>query len=186
MNDWTWQDFNHEEGIPISYHCIVHEAPLPERHWYRWPNSKSRLLSNGCHWIDHFLYINHFPEVTERSVRRAKGGDLVVTAELANGANFSMVLTDRGSSRIGVEEHVEMRSGGITIRVENNSRYVAEDSRRILRRARVNKHSSYCAMYATISDRINRGLEGDSLESIRHSCGLTISLEEELQRNSEV
>lgn len=54
LNDYLFQDFNHMMGEPIDMHSIVYEIPLPDLHWYNWPNSGSRLISNGCHWLDFF------------------------------------------------------------------------------------------------------------------------------------
>src|SRR5262249_51951945 len=51
QNQYALRDLGLRFGEAVSYHCIVYEVPLPRRHWYRWPNSKSRLVSNGCHWI---------------------------------------------------------------------------------------------------------------------------------------
>ena len=81
--------------------------PLPKLHWYSWPNSGSRLLSNGCHWIDYFLFLNAFSPVTNYSLKVAKNGDSNVFVELENKAVFTMVLTDLGSSRLGVREHIK-------------------------------------------------------------------------------
>ena len=77
-------------GEPVSYHCIVYEVPLPELHWYRWPSSRSRLISNGCHWTDHFLLLNGFAEPVAYDVVESSDGMVNVTVELANGAVFTM------------------------------------------------------------------------------------------------
>jgi hypothetical protein len=53
FNRLARKDLNLLPGQPVSYHCIVYEVPMPPLHWYKWPNSKSRLITNGCHWIDH-------------------------------------------------------------------------------------------------------------------------------------
>ena len=59
-NDWIFEDLQAERGSPISMHSIVFEMPLPRLHWYRWKNSCGRVVANGCHWIDHFLFIEGF------------------------------------------------------------------------------------------------------------------------------
>src|SRR5262249_57472786 len=56
FNALARKDLQMQLGEPISYHCIVYEVPLPPMHWYRWPSSRSRLITNGCHWIDHFHF----------------------------------------------------------------------------------------------------------------------------------
>lgn len=180
LNDYTREDLAVAPGDPVSYYCVVFEVPLPARHWYFWPNSRSRLTSNGCHWIDHFLYLNDFAEVIDYAVHEFPNEDLACWAELANGANFNMVLTDKGSSRIGLQEYVEMRTGDRTVSVKNNSVYRAESSSRNLRRARVNKQAGYRNMYRTISEKIVRGEPGDSYESLDRSTRLMLDLERAL------
>ena len=168
---------------PIHYHAIVYEEPLPQRHWYRWPNSRSRMVSNGCHWLDHFLFLNDWAEPVGLEV--ASGGPdgeiANVSVRLANGAFFSMALGDAGSRRIGVRDYIELRSGEVTVTIENGSRYLAEDGRRIVRRATLNKMTAYETMYRTIADLIHRGAPGDSARSVQVSGELTLAAEEAFQ-----
>jgi len=180
-NELAKEDLGVNQGDPINYHCIVFEVPLPRLHWYNWPNSGSRIISNGCHWIDHFLYLNDFCPVRDCDVWEANNGDIIVTIELMNGACFSMALTDHGSARIGVQEYVELRTGGTTVIIKNDSNYLAEDSRRIKRRASINKLSPHNRMYNHIFERIYRGEPGDSVESIERSSKLVLELEEKLR-----
>lgn len=180
MTQWAIRDLCSRPGEPISYHSIVYEVKLPALHWYRWPNSKSRIVSNGCHWVDHFLFLNHFSPVHYYDVWEASNGDIFIIVELSNGASFSMTLTDHGSPRIGVQEYMELRAGDITVGIQNGSRYVAEDSRHVFRRRRVQKMESYQSMYRTISRTIVAGLPGDSLESVDRSSRLILDLEERL------
>jgi hypothetical protein len=182
LNDISIRDLQTGKGDPIDYHCIVHEAKLPRLHWYRWPNSRSRLVSNGCHWTDHFLFLNDFAPVRSWHAWEAKSGDQVAIAELDNGATFSIALTDHGSSRIGVEDYVELRSGNVTVRIQNGSKYSSETSRKTLRKTKVNRTSSYAEMYREISRKIVSGQPGDTHESVRRSCRLTLDLEESLSR----
>ena len=105
------EDLSSQPGEPISYHCIVYEAPLPPDHWYRWPNSKSRLITNGCHWIDHFLFLNGYAEATACELTVAPDRSSAnCTIALANGAVFTMVMTYCGSERIGPQDYVELRA----------------------------------------------------------------------------
>jgi len=181
LNEFVFKDLNVAPGEPISYYCIIHEVKLPRRHWYNWPNSGSRLVSNGCHWLDHFLFLNKFVEVSKHNVSVAQNGTMVVSVELMNGAFFNMVLTDEGSSRIGVAEHIELRAKDRTVTITNNSRYFAESSERILRKVAVNKISSYHRMYTEISNRIVAREPGDSPESVERSTHLMLAIEEEVQ-----
>jgi predicted dehydrogenase len=179
LNALARRDLGTAPGNPVHYHAIVFEEPLPARHWYRWPNSCSRIVSNGCHWLDHFLFLNDWSEPVGIDVARGPfDAQMVnVSVRLANGAFFSLVLTDAGSARVGVREHVELRSGGVTVTVDDGARYLAENGKRILRRTRVNKMTSYEVMYRTIADRIARGETGDSSRSIQVSAGLVLDVE---------
>ena len=180
FNAMAREDLGVDPGDPISYHAVVFEVPLPALHWYRWPNSRSRLLSNGCHWLDHFLYLNEFAAVTEHQLALAPDGQLNASVTLENGAFFTMVLTDSGSRRLGVRDHVELRAGGTTITIEDQSRYHAENASRILRRKRIPRLDAYRRMYGEIGRRMANDEPGDSVISLRRSAGLVLDLEERL------
>jgi len=180
LNQHAYSDLRLGPGHPVSYHCIVYEVPLPLRHWYRWPNSKSRLVSNGCHWIDHFLYLNDYCEVSTTDVFIARDGTINCSMELKNGALFTMVLTDQGSERIGVQDYIELRANGVTARMQNGAVYEAESRDRVLRKLKVNKMDSYRRMYRSIGQKIAQGAPGDTIESVRVSTGAVLLLEQQL------
>ncbi|EKD92319.1 MAG: oxidoreductase, partial [uncultured bacterium] len=100
FNDYVFQDFQLKKSDPISYYAIIYEESLPEFHWYRWPNSRSAIISNGCHWIDHFLFLNHFSPVLTSSAQKTKSGDIIIVVALENNAVLSLTLSHTGSSRI--------------------------------------------------------------------------------------
>lgn len=180
-NSLALTDLDHRAGQPIDYHCIVFETPLPARHWYRWPNSRSRLTSNGCHWIDHFLTLNDHAPILTRALNVARSGVTSVMVELANGACFTMTLTDHGSERVGVRDHVELRLADRTVTIDDSSRYRAETSSRILRTERRNRGESYRLMYSSIARKVRNKACGDSLESIEQSTTLVLDLEDMLE-----
>ncbi len=182
FNDYAMEDLRQSPESPIDYHCIVFEVPLPDLHWYHWPHSKSRLVSNGCHWIDHFLYLNGYKEVESFELGCSPSGTINCAVTLRNGAYFTMTLTDKGSERIGLQEYVELRAGQVTVKITNNSRYIAENRTRILRRVHIGKIRNYKLMYATIAERIARGEGGDTLQSVRVSTGLMLDLDDALTR----
>jgi len=179
FNDLARRDLDAPPGTPISYHCIVYEVPLPPLHWYRWPSSRSRLVSNGCHWIDHCLFLNGYCEVTGIDVIAGADGSLNASMQLANGASFTMVLTDRGSPRIGVQDHVELRTDAGTARIVNTSHYRAERPNGDVRRERMNKTRAYGIMYRAIAEDVARGGRGDTVEAVRVSAGAVLALEAE-------
>lgn len=177
FNLFAIEDLGIEPGAPVSYSCVVYEVPLPKLHWYHWPNAKSRLVSNGCHWIDHFLFLNGFSDVRSFDLTIAPDETLNVSVTLANGAFFTMVLTDQGSERVGLRDYIELRTANSTVRMTDGSTYLAEGPDRVIRRATINKLFSYQNMYSTISEKISRGENGDSIDSVRISAGLILDLE---------
>ncbi|WP_261567625.1 Gfo/Idh/MocA family protein [Frankia gtarii] len=178
MNAWLRDDLRldgtHE---PMVYSAVVYEEPLPARHWYRWPASRTRLVSNGCHWIDHFLWLNDFAPVRRATVASARTGTFTVYVELANDAILSLVLTSTGGSRYGLREHTELRANGVTATIVDGARYTAESGSRILRRRRVNRLDSYPAMYRGICARLVAGGPGESAQEIRAVAELTLRLD---------
>ncbi|ULA68950.1 MAG: GFOIDHMocA domain-containing protein [Nitrospira sp.] len=179
LNQYAIRDLHLTAGDPVSYHCIVYEVPLPFRHWYRWPNSKSRLVSNGCHWVDHFLFLNNYCEVAWTDLCVAGDGTINCSMQLHNEAFFTMVLTDQGSERIGVQDYIELRANGSTVRMSNGAVYEAECNDRILRKLSINKMESYRSMYRSIGQKIARGLPGDTIEAVRISTGAVLDIEKQ-------
>jgi predicted dehydrogenase len=180
-NRWIELDVRLEPEAPLDYHCLVYEEPLPARHWYRWPASGSRLTSNGCHWIDHFLFLNAYAEPVATAVSTSTSGVVNCSVELANGAFFTMVLTDHGSARIGVQDIVDVRSGCRSARIVNGSRYTAEDRHRVLRRERVRKLDAYERMYRSIGRGVAARSAGDPRASLEVPVRLTQMLERQYQ-----
>jgi len=177
LNDYAREDLGVPEGDPIDYHCVVFEEPLPARHWYAWPSSGTRLVSNGCHWIDHFMYLNAFSAPRDLVAESPRKDLVSVTATLENGAVFTMVLTDVGSRRVGVREHIELRARDRTVEIADGRDYRAESSRRRLRRTSVNKLDAYRRMYRTIAQRIAAGMPGDELAADVLSARVTLDLQ---------
>ena len=180
LTELARQDLDLGDGEPVSYHCIVHEPLLPARHWYRWPNSKSRIVTNACHWIDHFLYLNGWAEAHRSSVQTASDSTIACFAELVNGACFTMSISYAGSERVGVQDYVELHAKGMTVRIVNQSHYSAESNDRVVRTARINKISTYRSMYRRIGEQILAGGPGDCRQSVVSSCGLMLQLDAEL------
>jgi predicted dehydrogenase len=155
LHTWMTQDLQLEQGHPAHYHCIVHEVPLPSSHWYTWPNSRSRLISNGCHWIDEFLWINPTQDVVDAHVHQAPGV-LNVWLTLSNGATFTMTLSEHGSSRLGVREVVEVRAADRTARIWDGAHIQTEDGTRVLRDAKINPMDAYPRMVSALSEIIEQ------------------------------
>jgi predicted dehydrogenase/glycosyltransferase involved in cell wall biosynthesis len=177
LNEYAREDLEWRQGMPISYHCIVYEVPLPARHWYRWPASRSRVLSNGCHWIDHFLFLNEYCPASAIHVVAESEASILCAIKLSNGASFSMVLTEEGSSRIGVQEHIELRTTSRTVHIDNGSSYLSEGEDGIIRRKSVHRMESYERMYGDIARNLRYGGQGDSIASVRSSSQVALDVE---------
>lgn len=180
FNIYAKEDLGDSVLDPINYHCIVHEVPLPEKHWYRWPNSHSRIVSNGCHWIDHFLYLNDYVPPIYIDGFVSQDETYNCTIQLENGALFTMVLTDTGSSRVGVQDYIELRRKNVTVKIFNGVRYCSENNHKIIRRASVKKLQTYATMYSTIAQDLTHSLKCDSLKSLVINNQVMLDLERKL------
>lgn len=180
MHEWACKDLHCKIGKPVHMYASVFEIPLPSAHWYNWPASGSRLISNGCHWLDYFMYINGYVEVADAQVVTAPGGDLLATVCLQNEARLVLSLTDRGSARLGVREFVEFRCEDATVQVVDARRYTAENTSRKIRSRIVNPVRAYHRMYTTICRRIRAAEPGDPAVSLR-STELMLRLEQQLR-----
>lgn len=180
-NDWALEDLSPSVDDPMSYHALVHEVSLPDRHWYHWPSSGSRMLSNGCHWVDHFLWLNDFSAPADSRARRGPNGELIAELTLENGAFFTLTLTDRGSDRLGVREHTELRVRDRTAILEDMSSYTCEGPRGVLRREKFHRLAAHRDMYQLFAARIVAGEAGDSKASVEASIRTVLNLEAQLE-----
>lgn len=183
FNDYLFEDFKIKKGDPVSYFAIIYEESLPEFHWYRWPNSRSAIISNGCHWIDHFLFINHYSSIIDSSAKKTKDGDIIVIVSLENGATLSLTLSHTGSPRIGMQEYFELRSLKNTAKITNGNIYFSENASRIIRKSKIDKYESYKKMYRLISDDMlkkNHAMLNDSWQKIEMVSALILSLDEQV------
>ena len=116
-------------ALQIPLICIVLFMRFHSKHhWYNWPNSGSRLVSNGCHWLDYFMFLNSYSAVVD--IKNGFRRDDTITGvqvKLENGAYFSMSLTDNGSQRLGVRDYIELERQEKTFTMIDGDRYSAED-----------------------------------------------------------
>ena len=159
----------------------MHEIPLPEHHWYNWPESGSRLLANGSHWIDHFLWLNPGSGVEHARARRMRSGQLLVELELENDACFSLTLSDHGTSRGGVRELTEWHRGAHTARlIDQSYRFERED--RVVHEAHLDEAQVYRVMYGEFCRAILANEPGETPEELGRTWEVMIALEESLAR----
>ena len=138
-------------------------------------------MSNGCHWIDHFLYLNDFCTVRSFDLVIAPDNTINCSVILENGAYFTMVLTEQGSERIGVSDYIELRANDVTVKMINGNSYISENKHRIIRKKSMMKLQSYKRMYQEIGKKIITNDKGDSITSLKISSGLILALENLLQ-----
>lgn len=156
----------------------VYEVPLPKFHWYRWPNSQSHVVSNGCHWLDLFLLMNDYSTPKRVDLRLINETESISLVELENGASLCLHLTHEGSPRIGVQDYVSLRANGRTVTVINGSEYRYEDEICLRRRQKINRMDAYKNMYKTISKSIGKGGKGDGYRILETTNKLVLELNE--------
>lgn len=181
FNRMALKDLGVTHGEPVSYHSIVYELIQPEFFWYNWPVSRSTFFANGCHQIDHFLHLNNYSKPKDFDIKLLQDNAVEVWIELENGATFTTTFSEKGSSRVGPRDHVELKAHGRDVRITDNIRYMSEDNHRVIRKMRVFKTHSYKTMYQEIGKKIANNEEGDSIESILISSKIMLDLEERLQ-----
>jgi len=87
-------------GGPVSCFGIAYEIQLSPQHWYRWPNSGSRKISNDCYWIDSFLYLNDFSLVRQVEAVSLGEASTLIRIILGDEAVPSHSMTHQGSLRL--------------------------------------------------------------------------------------
>ena len=177
FNQYIFNDLRIRLGEPVSCFSIVYEVPLPPQHWYRWLNSGSRIISNGCHWIDHFLYLNDFSPARQVTAVPLGEASTFIRIVLENEAIMSLSLTHEGSPRLGMREHCEFRANGITATITDGKKYRSESAHGMIRKARAHRFSAYQRMYRSMYEAITAGADGDSLWSLRQSCHAVLAAE---------
>lgn len=182
FNRMALEDLGVKYGDPISYHSIVYELIQPEFFWYNWPVSRSTFFANGCHQIDHFLHLNNFSKPKNSDIKLLQDGAVEVWIELENGASFTTTFSEKGTSRVGPRDHVELKVHGRNVRITDAIKYMSEDNHRIIRKKRIFKTNSYREMYETIGRKIANNEEGDSIESILISAKIMLDLEAKLEK----
>lgn len=181
FNEFARKDLEVKPGEPISYHSIVYELVQPELFWYNWPVSRSTFFANGCHQIDHFLHLNNFSKPKNFDIKLLQDHAVEVWIELENGAVFTTTFSEKGTSRVGPRDFVELKVPGRNVRIIDAIHYQSEDEHRIIRKKRIWKIHSYRDMYRTIGAKIAKNEPGDSIESVITTTKLMLDLEEKLQ-----
>ncbi|MDA0659606.1 MAG: hypothetical protein O2931_01805 [Planctomycetota bacterium] len=183
FNQYTFADLGVQKGEPIHYKAIVFEIPLHSQHWYNWPVSGSRIVSNGSHWIDHFLFLNNYAQYVSFEARKIGPDELLLLIQLENGANAVITLSDIGANRIGMREFVELSVSGRRCTMTDSMHYMSESNRSIIRKAKTDKMHYLRLMYDSIGRSIAQGGGGDSAKSLL-STELTIKMDMQLREDA--
>lgn len=183
FNEFIFEDLNVKLGDPIHFKATVFEIPLHKQHWYNWPVSGSRIISNGCHWIDQFLFLNDYARYTGFETKNLNDQEILLLISLENGANAVITLSDIGPNRIGMREYVELSVTGRRVTIVDSMKYMSESSHQIIRKKRTDKLHYLRLMYQTIGQKIKTGAQGDSIRSLL-STELSIYMEEDFQIQS--
>lgn len=166
FNDFLRRDLLITEDAPVSMSALVYEVPLPRHHWYRWPASRGRIVCNGCHWIDYFLFLNGYRDVATIDANVAKNGDHTIQMTLDNGAVLSLILTEQGSPRLNMRDIVRVAVRDRHAVIVDQCRYEAESASRKLRRTRTRRADSFDRMYDSIARAVASGEPGDTIASL--------------------
>ena len=171
------KDLSKDGKTPLNMNACVFETPLPAKHWYNWPNSRSHIVSNGCHWLDLFLFLNDYSKPRDISLKRLGEKDSLSAVILENGAYLVLHLTHQGSARIGVQDLVSLRSHAGTATVKNASSYSFESQHSLLRQIKFNRADSYRIMYKEICENIKNKTGGETPETVSVLNNLILDLD---------
>jgi predicted dehydrogenase len=111
---------------PVHITAIVRQPSLFPTHYYYWPHQGSRIVGNGCHWIDYAFHLLS-PRLPEdlRVVPGAHGSrqdNMVIIMRYADGSLVTLVFSDRGESLIGGDEYLDIKLA--------NAQYMIQDFKR--------------------------------------------------------
>lgn len=107
---------------PYCIAVLVKELNLPDFHWYYWPNQKTRVTGNLCHWIDlACVFIKARPVRIHLAPHPAMrpGDEIDVTILFSDGSRLSLHSSDYGDRLRGVQEYIDIRSGEQTAIIDD-------------------------------------------------------------------
>jgi predicted dehydrogenase len=111
-----------DTSSPYAIAVLVKELNLPDFHWYYWPNQKTRVTGNLCHWIDLGCFF-----ITARPVEifviphpaMRPGDEINATILFADGSKISLHSTDLGDPLRGVQEYLDIRNDKKTVIIDD-------------------------------------------------------------------
>ncbi|MGH7477135.1 MAG: Gfo/Idh/MocA family protein [Longimicrobiales bacterium] len=157
---------------PWTLTALVQELRLPSAHWYGWSTQGTRVTGNGCHWLDLFQWLHG----GRASRVRVSGTDarFSIGVEYEDGSVATLVASEDGDAAAGVQESIELRGAGATLRLDDfRSLRVERRGRRRTQRARL-RDKGHAAMYADLRARwLSGGPPRYPLEDIERVARLT-------------
>lgn len=117
---------------PLTMTVQVKEINLPSDHWYYWPTQGSRITGNLCHWFDLACCFIDSPVRQVSAVSAADNGfdEAAVSVVFDDGSLLNLVASERGNSLRGVQEHIELRRGDVTVVIDDYLRLRVQKGRR--------------------------------------------------------
>lgn len=98
---------------PITITAFVREPTISKTHYYYWPHQGSRIVSNGCHWIDYAFHLLYPKTPSDIQVISALSGNKqsnnVIIMRYDDGSIVSLTFSDRGESLIGGNETIDIK-----------------------------------------------------------------------------
>ena len=115
------------ESGPATIGALIREVEIAADHWYLWPNQGTRVAGNLCHWIDlAFFLLGPKRRAIEVVVSprvsadpRDADAERAFTITFDDGSVATLVPTTRGDSVRGVQEGIEVRRGGLALRLDD-------------------------------------------------------------------
>jgi len=112
---------------PRTITATIREVSIEPHHWYLWPNQGTRVAGNLCHWIDLAVALvgpRGVPIAVSLSgrVEASAGGadaERAFTVEFDDGSAATLIATSRGDGIRGVQERIEIRSGELSLHLDD-------------------------------------------------------------------
>jgi predicted dehydrogenase len=122
------KELSREEG-PVTFTATVREPTIQRTHYYYWPHQGSRIVSNGCHWIDYAFHLLQPRMPLDIRVTPALGDrgedNNTITIRYSDGSLVNLIFADRGESLIGGNEYIDIKTG--------NNQYMIHDFKACIR-----------------------------------------------------
>jgi len=149
-----------EEDGPTVVNCSVRLWPLPQGHWYYWPDQGGRVIANACHWIDlGYVSVGRQPAsdcLVATSQRGRYDEDLTLVFTFPDGSLVTIGLTPRGNAFLGGRERIEIERGEVSVLIDDYTESVVYAGRRC-RRLKTKRDRGHSALLRRVLDAMIQG-----------------------------